>query len=401
MLISPKYLSGFQRARHSPGALANWDSSVGSLRRIAAGLVKIGNLAAVPLKPLGIRSELLQTSLIQPPKVSPERADLAGRFYKSFDNRAASDFYFKYLAQNFSQAVLDNHPDSLILDEREIFRKCSLLVRMIRQRVTDCRSRPEYMFKVFRSIGQGFEPPDPLWFLEFKKAYQENVFKNKAEHRDRLLFQLILGDSLVDIGCGWGGDIVYIQNKHPDVIKRAAGIDTINPAAVNPVIRYFQLDFSVPGTVLEEQYDSGMVLYVLHHVGKKPEEIKSFLAGVKTAVSRRLLVLEDICLTDKDLSLRLPGLERMSGLIRQQEQLAEFIQLDEQSRFDFTVISDVFSNGLYRGVNEINFPFGFHSISEWVGIFGDNGFRINQVQLLGFPPGNFHRACHALFVLDL
>ena len=354
-------------------------------------------MAAVPVKPLGIQTEVLQTVLVRPPVVAAERAELAQRFYQSFDNLMARNFYAKYLDLNFAEAVIKNHPDASKLNKRVILEKCSVLVKMIVQRVLDARFRPETFFDVMASLGRASEPLDPLWFPEIRAAYREYSDKGNPAKKDRLLFPYIKGNSLVDIGCGSGRDVAWMKARHPEVIKKAGGIDVVRWAAELLREDFQLLDLSKPGVVSPKQYDTGMLIYVIHHVGNTQEKINIFLTGVKTAVRSRLLVMEDIVLAERDLALPLQGRIEAGG----QPEFREFLMLNHQARHDFTVLNDFFLNGLYRGVSEISFPLGFHSITEWVGIFKGNGFKVNQIKLLGFPEGNFHRACHCLFVLDI
>lgn len=398
------YQVGLRRTWHSLGVGFNWQKNLG-WKRPLVGLTWSANLALslLNIKPLGIKLELLQRRLLEiSPNLTPARLQSAREFFEAFSNPVAREFVRQAQINNYTDAIMKHHPNKEKLDRREIHQKCQLLINTIFRRLEDLQARPEFVFDIIESMGRKFERTETIWFSEYGEAYEHYKHITKLPQRDRLLFPHIVGDSLVDIGCGGGDQVAYLKKIHPGQLKRVAGIDVLDWKTPGLDIDYHVIDFSRPGARAPERYDTGLLLAVLHHAGKSEAEVDTFLTGVKTAVSKRLIVEEDVVITREDLQRKdIPGLEDISVLRQGQPILDSYLNFDSATQKQITTIFDFLANSLSVGVPAMAFPFGFWTLSDWLRIFSNNGFILNQVKILGFQKGNFNQVCHVHFILDV
>lgn len=393
---------GLKRAIKSPGGLTNWQSKLGLGRRLAATAAKALNVALTPLAPQGIKLELFQRMMVLPPRISEERLQVAHDFFTAFGNIAARQFARDIMIENYTLAIMKHHPAATSLKEESIRAKCQTLVDTVFRRLEDIQYKPQFMYDVIKTMSRSAEDTEGIWFQEFHDAYNQYKHTNKLETRDQILFPHVVGDSLVDIGCGGGDQVADLKSRHPEQLRRVAGIDVLNWKTDGLDIQYRVLDFSKPGTVSREKWDTGMLLAVLHHAGKTDQEIATFLQGAKTAVGKVLIVEEDVLVSPKDQRRSdIPGLEEMSSKREEQPQLDRYLKLDQESQRAATTLTDLLGNSLSVGVPEMAFPFGFRSVSEWVDLFTANGFSLNKVKVPGFQKGNFNQQCHVHFILDV
>lgn len=391
---------GLQRAWASPGAFYRWGDKIGFQGRLSAGALKSLNLAATLFKPLGVKLELSQRYLVAPAQLSEARRASALEFFKAFNNNSARDFVREAMISNYSEAIMSHHPNRSALNREEIFSRCSQMVRSIFCRLEDAARRPEFLFYVLTLLSRSHKPQESIWFPEFEAAYAEYRHNRKQIQRAQILSPFILGESLVDIGCGGGDLVAHFGKTFSGRLKKVAGIDVLDWKTPGLDIAYHILDFSQKGSRSPEEYDTGMLLAVLHHVGKTEEAVIIFLEGVRSAVRKRLIVEEDVIFTPEDLEQSFAGLGEIQNLRRQQPILDEALGFDYKTQRDIAIIIDVLANSLSVGVPEMNFPFGFRTLTEWVRIFNESGFVLNKLNILGFQKGNFNQQCHVHFILD-
>jgi len=434
------------RAWHSPGPRFQPERKIGIGRRFAAGAVKAANLLSAPfaLSQTLMRMELLQRRLVLSGQLAPEEAYTTREFFRAFANDRARELTKKAKVYSYVEGILRHHPDLASIDICDILAKCHQLIAIIFSRLTVISEQPEYLYPVVASMSRGAARPEAIWFPEYQAAYRAYKNYNKLPQRDALLSPYFVGESLADIGCGGGDQVAYCGAHHPE-LTRVAGFDVVDWRTPGLTIDYHKVDFSKPGEVAPAQYDTGLILAVLHHVARpdQTEKLDTFLQGVRTAVRRRLIVEEDVIVPSKELEnvaavhnlnwgsgnpwldravaerhgeyhqqlseavgLRSAGLARaipgMRGCMALADQplLDEYVSLDLQSQRDFTILNDYLANALSVGVPEMPFPFGFHTVTDWLEIFSRNGFILNKLNILGFQPGNFNQACHVHFVLD-
>jgi 2-polyprenyl-3-methyl-5-hydroxy-6-metoxy-1,4-benzoquinol methylase len=389
---------GLKRAINSPGAFANWQKGLG-YKRALAEMLKLANIALTPLAPLGVKTEITQRSLVCPPEISKGRLEVARNFFASFSNRTAKEFVKSIMVENYASAIVVHHPTQNFLDHDLIRIKCEALIKTIFRRLEDIKTKPHFLYDFMVQMSRGTKPAEGIWFKEYIKAYEQYKHGNKLAKRDTLLYPFVVGESIVDIGCGGGDQVANFIATHPE-LKRAAGIDILNWKTPGLNINYHVIDFKKPGTASPEAYDTGLLLAVLHHVGNTESEIGTFLTGVRTAVKKRLIVEEDVLLASEDLRTDIVGMEEIAKLRSEQPTLDKYLKFDTSTQRDIATLIDLLGNSLSVGVPDMAFPFGFRTLGDWKRTFESNGFNLNRIKLLGFQRGNFNQQCHVLFILD-
>lgn len=389
---------GLKRALRSPGPLSAWNRNIG-IARAGAAIAKALNVALTPFRPRGIKLELLQRSIIDPPKSDPIRLQVARDVFSALSNKKAAELAKRATIENYTTAIRSHHPAGRLLNYHHILSNCRALVDTIYSRLADIASKPEFLQEEMTAMCRTARAPEHFWFSEYDEAYKQYKQTDKLPQRDRMLFPFIVGESLVDIGCGGGDQVANFKREHPE-LKNAAGIDILDWKTPGLDIDYHVIDFLKPGSASPEKYETGLLLAVLHHVGADVAEIMTFMKGVSTAVSKRLIVEEDVLMGEDDLALKVPGVDEIAKLRAVQPFLDEYLRLDISTQQAFATLIDFLGNSLSVSVPQMAFPFGFRTMTEWKRIFEASGFYLNRVKVLGFQPGNFNQQCHVLFVLD-
>ncbi len=394
---------GFNRACNSPGALFPGNTSV--LSRLGAAALKTLNYAMVPLNPLGLRTEARQRELVCQASITQEQLETASDFFEAFSNPAANEFVRQLMCKNYSAAIMTHHPQADSLNPDSIEARNRVLVNSIFQRIGDISKNPHFLFDIITSMSRKHSPRDAIWFPEFDQAYEAYKHLSKPAARDELLSPFVSGNSLVDIGCGGGDLAARFRDNHSDVLTDGvAGIDVLDWKTPGLDIDYHVLDFSREGAAAPRSYDTGMLLAVLHHAGKTDNELRTFLAGVGTAVDQRLIVEEDSIITEEDLSIlarsNVAGIKEFERTRYEQPAFNKFLGFDHSTQKAVITIIDLLSNALSVGVPEMAFPFGFRSVTEWKDLFASCGFDLERIKALGFQPGNFNQTSHVLYILN-
>jgi hypothetical protein len=110
-------------------------------------------------------------------------------------------------------------------------------------------------------------------------------------------------------------------------------------------------------------------------------------------VSQRIIIEEDTY----DVPQTLTGVEELA---RTQPQFARFCSLNIKNQFESLMLIDYFANALTQGLVEMNFPFQFKTIPQWISLLEAHDLHVSQVELLGFQPANVNRSCHVWFICD-
>ena len=235
-------------------------------------------------------------------------------------------------------------------------------------------------------VGELFGYEDQEHWLQHFHDYDRRPLK--FQHEFGLIAKYVIGETILDVGCGAGHLALTCARKGYAV----ATVDVLDYRADEARGLPFRLMDS-PSTIPHRDAFAGtaLVFSVLHHVD--PEDLSSLLAEIRR-ISSRVIVREDVY----DIPLEDPVWQNVA---ERDELLKEFatLPLDDQARV--LELLDYFSNVFERGVVDMDFPFEFKGVSEWQRLFDEHGFRHEETVLIGFErEAGSVGTCHALFVLD-
>jgi hypothetical protein len=325
----------------------------------------------------------------------------AERFLSSYNNDIAREFVRSFLLHNYTDAILEHHPDNV--EYADIYDKCRILLDAVFSDIGAISHRPGEIHALFKRYSRLNRDRASIWFEEFLVAYENYKHHRKLFVKVSNFEPYLTGNSFCDIGCG-GGDLVYFMKQNYPRFREYAGIDVIDwrTEKVKDLINFQMLDFSRAGTKSNRKYDTLTCIAVLHHVGNTVESLNVFLQNAKTAISGhgRLIVEEDVLLPDAEIRSNPDYRLQVEDLKRDQHMFSEFTQMDRSDQTDVFILIDLFANAFTGGVSDMAYPYGFRSINEWNDLFTDNGFKIEDVDIKGFQKGLFNRSSHVYFILS-
>ena len=323
-------------------------------------------------------------------------------FLESFEDSRARNLVRNMMEDNYTEAILANHPQPDVLDPESISTKCRNLCSKIFDSIDEAKDDPSRISELLIALSRNNPNQDEMWFEEFNEAYVNYKHHNKLTIKLEQLQPYLKGASYCDIGCG-GGDLVAHIKRNIDRFKNVAGIDILDwrTEQIKAEINFQQLDFSKPNVQSAEQYDALTCLAVLHHVGKDQDSRIRFLQNLQSAMTNDgVLVVEEDAMIPKHEWQSVQVLKtQVESHKARQPHFAEFVSLDRQSQKNAIILIDLLSNTLSVGVPDMPFPFGFQTIQEWEDLFRLAGFDIEHVKIHGFKEGTFNRSSHVLFVL--
>lgn len=306
------------------------------------------------------------------------------------------------MKRNYAAAILIHHPGQDQLNQAAVAQQCAQLVDTAFARIDSIRDQPEQLFPLFTSLSRNRPKRDPIWFDAFLQAYRHYKHQRKLQNRYHRLRPWLRGSTYADVGCGGGDFVAFLKTHHPS-FEKLHGIDVMDwrTEAVREQIGFQVLDFSQPNTHSAHQYDCMTCLAVLHHVGNTDEAQGIFLQNLRNALSpgARLIIEEDVILPEEEISRNTNYQQQITRLVPEQPILEAFLALDAATQRDSIILIDFLANALAVGVPEMAFPCGFRSIDDWLRLFNQHGFTVEEVSIAGFVPGNFNQSSHVHFVL--
>jgi hypothetical protein len=121
-------------------------------------------------------------------------------------------------------------------------------------------------------------------------------------------------------------------------------------------------------------FDSTIVKTVFHHIDNS--DLLPILSKLRK-ISKRLIIKEDIYgVAEEDF---LEG-----DILEKDILLREYIQLGKISQLHALIIVDFFGNVLAHGIENMELPYNFKTISEWKSLMNAAGFKIKQIKWYGF-----------------
>lgn len=166
----------------------------------------------------------------------------------------------------------------------------------------------------------------------------------------------IQGNSLLDIGGGPGTFSLEVLKKRPELQITVADIyDWRNDEAKShPSIHYQELTIGEKFSVQDKAYDTGSLLYVLHHVETDHEE---FLKECARCLRSTLILFEDVMID--------PDRETPKGTYRPARSLEkEFLNLSLSEQSQFISVVDYICNHIASRELSMPVPGKYYKFTE-------------------------------------
>ncbi|MCX6732630.1 MAG: hypothetical protein NTV98_03765 [Candidatus Roizmanbacteria bacterium] len=215
--------------------------------------------------------------------------------------------------------------------------------------------------KIFQTTGKNSW--FPILYRNYKLQIRSKVdFEYCKEH---------IKGNVLDFGSNGGYFSIELQKNNIDVHSTDVLDCRDQIAAHIPFIKMEKPD-SVPFE--SKKFGSTIVKTVFHHINN--EDLLPVLSKLRK-ISKRIIIKEDIYgVTEEDF---LEG-----NILENDSLLREYIRLGNVSQLHALVIVDFFGNVLAHGIENMDLPFNFKTISEWKSLLHAAGFKVKQIKWYGF-----------------
>ncbi len=223
-----------------------------------------------------------------------------------------------------------------------------------------------------------------FWFNQQYHAYKTRA---KPETDFQQLRSLIVGQRILDYGCGSG----YLAARLAQGGYQMFTTDVLDYRyAEAKALPFVQMTTPTDIAYPDGSIDTALIQAVLHHIG--PAELPQVLQRLGR-IARYLVIKEDTFAVPASV----PGLV---DTLNRQPLLQAFLNLPLPAQYQVLVLIDFYANAIAQGIPEMNMPFAFRSVAEWWQVLEANGFKVTQTRVVGFEPGRMHQSCHAWFVCE-
>ncbi|TVQ77142.1 MAG: class I SAM-dependent methyltransferase [Bradymonadales bacterium] len=166
----------------------------------------------------------------------------------------------------------------------------------------------------------------------------------------------VTGTSLLDIGGGPGTFSLELLKMRPSLKISVADIhDWRNEdARANPSIGFQQMSIGKAFPIADKSFDTGTLLYVLHHVESDHDE---FLKECARCVKQCLILFEDVKVSTTDLGIKSPAFTA-----RPLE--ADFLRLNLSEQAEFIALVDYICNHIASRELSMPVPGRYYELHE-------------------------------------
>jgi SAM-dependent methyltransferase len=205
-----------------------------------------------------------------------------------------------------------------------------------------------------------------------KQSSESKALNDRAKIIYSEIKDFLVGDSLLDIGCGNG----LISNLSRNHFKQKLLLDVVEyvPEAFNLDFKLYKEGQPLP---ISEPFDTVFLLTVLHH-SKNPEELLKLAWG---ATKKRLIIIESVI-----------GVHQVTPPVRY-----ELANSDIEDQIGFAAFVDWFYNRVLH--DDVPVPYNFTTVDDWESTFSKNKMRLARTIHFG-QDIEIGPEYHVLFVLE-
>lgn len=221
------------------------------------------------------------------------------------------------------------------------------------------------------------------WFPDEYKEYRNGRARNDIGQ----VLEFIKGSKKVlDFGCGasYLGQILlnHVDEVHSTDVEKygTRKVKTLNFKKMNS-----PTDIQYP----DNYFDAVFANHVFHHID--PENLPIVIDRL-SSIGKRMIVKEDILLDSTQ------DLGRIKHL--KQNDLNQFVQLGEVTQREILITIDYFANVIGQGILNMNMPFQFKKIDNWLQVFSKGGWEVAQVIVKGMDAEKLHKSPQAVIIVD-
>lgn len=316
---------------------------------------------------------------------------VAMEFFQGFSRPRAREFFRMNLVHSYAEAIMAHHPESERLDPFAISCKVVEFIDRLFGLLDrfNFGDHEEFLLEINKRRAS---------FWELVEAHRNYRAFCKQEKRFDYLSRYVKGKSLVDVGCGSGELLNFIATHVKERFLKLTGIEIGDFRKGKEGFGLQVLDLRHKTALEPIMAETGLLLSTLHHIDKDKETIVGFLKNVRSLGMEKLIVEEDVLVSEQDLRLPIKGISSIAAVSQKQFKLKKYLQLPLEDQHAVTTMADYLSNSMF-GAYSMPFPFAFQTLSDWCEIFERAGWEVDEFEMLGFQQSNFNQVCHALFIL--
>jgi SAM-dependent methyltransferase len=221
----------------------------------------------------------------------------------------------------------------------------------------------------------------------FNQVYHRYKTQAKPATDFEQLQALLPGNKVLDYGCG-SGYLAARLVKGGYQVFTADVLDYRYEEARH--LPFVQMSSPTDVPYADDSVDVSLVQAVLHHIN--PDDLSLVLRRLGR-IARYALIKEDTYGLTGDL-------EGLTERLKAQPLLRAFVAMPLEVQHQVLVLIDFFSNAIAQGLPEMNMPFEFKTVAEWMQVLAANGFHVNKAVLAGFEPGRMHMSCHVWLLCE-
>jgi SAM-dependent methyltransferase len=183
----------------------------------------------------------------------------------------------------------------------------------------------------------------------------------------------LVGDSLLDIGCGNGMIASLIQSK----FKQVLALDVVEylPIELGIAFKPYREGDGLP--IGDSKYDTVLLLTVLHHASAPLELLKLAWA----ATNKRLIIIESVV-----------GINKLQANVKY-----ELVNLPYDKQVAYAAFVDWFYNRVLH--NDVPVPYNFTTPDQWLSTFRNHDMKVIKTEHFG-QDIEIGPEYHVMFVLE-